>query len=128
MTSYDQAPSALGAATLRRKSARPCQRCVGERRLVDDVGAVAHRRERRLDTFLAGRHADLDDDELLRAQVLQVRGLVLAAAFRQQLDDRILAVRPRRAAFGHGEVELAQVGAAQVIREVGRGESQQLGH
>ena len=26
MTSYDQAPSALGRATLRRKSARPCQR------------------------------------------------------------------------------------------------------
>ena len=53
---------------------------------------------------------------------------MLAAAFRQQLDDRILAVRPARAAFGHGEVELAQMGAAQVIREVGRGESQQLGH
>ena len=71
---------------------------------------------------VAGRRADLDDDELLRAQVLQVRGLVLAAALRQQLDDRILAVRPLRAAFGHGEIELAQVHAAQVIREVGRGE------
>ena len=59
--------------------------------------------------------------------MLQVRGLVLAAALRQQLDDRIVAVRPARAAFGHGEVELAQMGAAQVIREVGRGESQQLG-
>ena len=57
----------------------------------------------------------------------KIRRLVLAAALRQQLDDRILAVRPARAAFGDREIELAQMDAAQVIREVGRGEPQQLG-
>ena len=127
VTSYDQSPRSLGRATLRRKSARPCQRCVAERRLIDDVRAVAHRRERGLDAVRARRRADLDDAELLRAQVLQIRRLVLAAALGQQVDDRIVAVRPARAAFGDREVELAQVHAAQVIREVGGGELQQIG-
>src|SRR6185503_3709329 len=99
-----------------------------ERRLIDDVGAVAHRRERRLDAVGAGRSANLDDAELLRAQVAQVRGLVLAAAFGQEIDDRVVAPRPARAPFGYGEIELAQVSAAQVIREVGRGEPQQFGN
>ena len=35
--------------------------------------------------------------------------------------------KPRGAAFGHGEVELAQVHAAQVIRQVRGGELQQFG-
>ena len=52
---------------------------------------------------------------------------MLAAALGQEVDDRIVAVRPARAALGDGEIELAQVDAAQVIREVGGGEPQQFG-
>jgi hypothetical protein len=46
---------------------------------------------------------------------------VFAAALREQLHDRIVAVRPARPSFRHREIELAQVSAAQVIREIGRG-------
>jgi hypothetical protein len=93
--------------------------------LVDDVGAVAHRRERGLDGI--GPCTDHDDAELLRAQVLQVLRLVLAAAFDQQLEDRILAVRPFRAPFRDREIELGQMHAAEMLREVGGGELQRFG-
>jgi hypothetical protein len=59
--------------------------------------------------------------------VLQVSRFVLAPALRQQIDDRIVAVRPARAALGDVEIEPAQVHAPQVIREVGGGELQQIG-
>jgi hypothetical protein len=97
---------------------------VAERRLIDDVGAVAHRGERRLEVVGAGRRANLDDAELLRAQVLQIARLVLAAALHQEIDDRIVAMGPALAPLGHGELEPAQVAAAQVVREVRGGQPQ----
>jgi hypothetical protein len=46
---------------------------------------------------------------------------VLATALRQQIDDRILAVHALGSTLGHGEIEAAQVGAAQMICEIGGG-------
>jgi len=120
-------PELAGLAGLQNKIGAAIPALVAERRLIDDVGTVAHRRERCVDAFLAWRRADLDDAELLRAQVLEIRRLVLAPALGEQLDDRVVAVRPAGAAFGHGEIELTQMRAAQMIREVGRGEPQEFG-
>ena len=52
VTSYDHAPSALGARDLAQEVGAAVPALVGERRLVDDVRAVAHRGESRLDAVV----------------------------------------------------------------------------
>ena len=98
-----------------------------ERRLIDHVRTRAHRGQRLLDRAVVRLRIDLDDLPAAgRAQVLEVRLLVLDAALAQQHPDRIVPERLVRAAFGVSAIELAQVDATQVIREVGCGDPQEL--
>jgi len=52
--------------------------------------------------------------------------LVLVASLAQQIAERIVPAGPAHEPLRRGAVQLAQVNAAEVVREVGRGQSQQL--
>ncbi len=103
----------------------PAPAPVEERGLVDDVGAGRH-------CFLGGRLGlaqrcgvtlgvrDLDDLTALVAQALQVALFVLEPPREQQLEHLVRALlRARQLPARHREIEVRQMAAGEVLREVG---------
>ena len=98
---------------------------VAEGRLVDHVRAVAHRGRRAL--AAAGLVRDLDDSQVpRRTQMREIRVLVLEATRLQQRAERVVPARPMLEASCLRAVQLRQVDTAEVIREIARGQPQQL--
>ena len=103
----------------------PAPAPVEERGLVDDVGAGRH-------CFLGGRLGlaqrcgvtlgvlDLDDLTALVAQALQVAPFVLEPPREQHLEHLVRALlRAHQLAARHREIEVRQMAAGEVLREVG---------
>ncbi len=98
-----------------------------EWRLVDHVGALAHRGQRRGRAVPTGIDRQFRDRTAAFAQLAQIRELVFAAPLLEQHSDGVVtARRPARAALRNREIQVAQVHAAQMIREVGCRQPQQL--
>ncbi len=71
-----------------------------------------------------GINRNLDDAPIPgRAQPLQIRLLVLNAALFKELRERIVPVRLSRESFGDGARKPGEVHAAEMVREIGRGQT-----
>lgn len=100
----------------------------GEGRLVDDLGAFAHRRHGRIVRGLEGtgfaRQLDLDNLAALLAEELEIASLVEVPLLRDQLGERLPSVRPLSFPERNLERERGQMWAREVSRQVGRREQQ----
>jgi hypothetical protein len=87
--------------------------------LVDDVGAIAHRRDSTLQpgsAVASGRR----DRQPLTAQVLEIELLQLPPALLQHLQRRVAPSGRRQPALRHHQIELRQMAAADMAGEIAR--------
>ena len=95
-----------------------------ERPLGDDVQTLLHRLEGAVDGRRAAQVGEVLDLEALCLERGEVALLVLEPALLERLPARVVRRRDLRQPVGDSEVQAREVPAAEVVREVGRGEDQ----
>ena len=103
----------------------PAPGIVQQRRLRDDLRAAAHRVERPIRERLRhSRALDLDDLVSLPGQVLQIVPLVDRATLHEDVEQRIVEMRPLDPAIRGLDVQVREVPAVEMPDEVGGAEAE----